>query len=89
MSSDTVRPKRQELVLVDRSVDGTLMCIAPDVAPVVLNDTAMALWELCDGTTSIHEMVEAVCELFAIPADQATLDVDRALDQMRSAGLLQ
>lgn len=55
---------------------------------VVLNPTALALWELCDGSTAIEEMVAAVSELFAIPPPQARQDVETALRQMLQTGAI-
>jgi hypothetical protein len=60
--------------------------VAPGVA---LNPTALALWELCDGTTSIEEMVAAVAKLFALPPNRARHDVQTALRKMQAAGAIQ
>lgn len=54
----------------------------------VLNATALALWELCDGDTSAEEMAEGVCELFAIPRHQAVADVRRTLAEFERVGLI-
>lgn len=54
----------------------------------MLNPTAFALWELCDGRTTLAEMVDAVCDLFEISRDQARSDVAEAIRHMRAAGLL-
>ena len=61
-----------------RDSDGTKVC--------VLNDTAAALWELCDGATTTDEMALAVSELFAIAVDRATVEVKSALEDFRSVG---
>lgn len=55
---------------------------------VVLNPTALALWELCDGTTDVEEMVSAVCRLFAVDRERARHDVECALSDMQSAGVI-
>lgn len=54
----------------------------------VLNPTAFALWELCDGRTTLSEMVEAVCDLFEIGRDQARADVVEGIRHMKAAGIL-
>lgn len=53
-----------------------------------LNDTAFALWELCDGETSVREMVQAVDDLFAGPSEDLARDVLSALEELASDGLL-
>lgn len=54
----------------------------------VLNDTALALWELCNGQNTVEEMITAVCELFGEPADVVRRDVETTLARFDGAGLL-
>jgi PqqD family protein of HPr-rel-A system len=54
----------------------------------LLNDTALAIWELCDGETRVEEMVTAVCELCGMHRDIVVEDVDRILTDFGAAGLL-
>lgn len=54
----------------------------------LVNETALALWQLCDGATSTEEMIEGVCALFDAPRAAIADDIDRALDQLWRAGLL-
>ncbi|MHB1801823.1 MAG: PqqD family protein [Actinomycetes bacterium] len=60
----------------------------PARTTLVLNDTALALWELCDGQTSVQEMVDAVCALFAGPPERLRADVLDALDRLTDSGML-
>jgi hypothetical protein len=55
---------------------------------LVLNESALALWELCDGETTLEDMSAAICEASAIPPDQADEDVRQTLEKLDSAGLL-
>lgn len=54
----------------------------------VLNDSARAIWELCDGTTSSEEMAEAISSLTGISVRQASIDVETALADLSSIGLV-
>jgi hypothetical protein len=54
----------------------------------VLNETALALWELCDGRTTPAEMVAAVEALFSCGRDVAERDVNRTLVEFDRAGLI-
>lgn len=54
----------------------------------VLNDSAKAIWELCDGETSPSEMAAAISELTGISESQADSDVQVALSDLRSTNLI-
>lgn len=54
----------------------------------LLNETAQAIWDLCDGDTTVAEMVDAICTLTAMHRDVVVEDVDRILTQFGAAGLL-
>ncbi len=54
----------------------------------VLNPSALAIWELCDGETTGAEMVEAVVELARLEPATAEADVSAALDQLFHLGLV-
>lgn len=54
----------------------------------VLNDSAKAIWELCDGETSSSEMAAAISELTGISDSQAESDVRAALSDLRSINLI-
>jgi hypothetical protein len=82
----TDRPRRGAFNTVSESPDG--MVVGIESASIRLNATAFALWELCDGNTSVAEMVLAVCQLFDIGAGQASHDVTESISQMREAGLV-
>jgi PqqD family protein of HPr-rel-A system len=54
----------------------------------LLNDTALAIWQLCDGETTPDEMVRAVCQLFGTPTDVVRRDVNRILLEFEAAGIV-
>ncbi len=54
----------------------------------LLNDTALAIWHLCDGDTTLEEMVAAVCDVSGLHPDVVTEDVHRILGEFDQAGLL-
>jgi hypothetical protein len=55
----------------------------------LLNDTALAIWELCDGNTEPAEMVTAICDLCDMHRDVVSEDVMRILGEFDAAGLIQ
>lgn len=70
--------RRGELYIRDRDRD----------VIVAVNKSAAALWELCDGGTTLEEMVLAICELSSIPPERARADVERTLVELEGAGLV-
>lgn len=54
----------------------------------LLNETALALWQLCDGGTTPEEMAEAVAELFGLDRATARREVRRTLDELTEVGLV-
>jgi hypothetical protein len=82
-------PRRTEKVAVRR--DGSLVDVLVDDSGDAfrLNDTAYALWELCDGSTTVGEMVDAASELFAAPPEQLRHDVTVALQHLTDAHLIE
>jgi hypothetical protein len=54
----------------------------------LLNETALAIWDLCDGETRPEEMIEAVCELTGTHRDVVSEDVERILMEFNSAHLI-
>ncbi|MGH9299665.1 MAG: PqqD family protein [Acidimicrobiales bacterium] len=58
-------------------------------AVLSLNESASALWELCDGNTTIEEMVAAICDASAVAPSQALKDVEATIAQLEEAGLIE
>ncbi len=81
-------PRRQTGAALESGRHGAVLLRTRSGAALV-NPTALALWELCDGTTTVEEMVTAVCTLFGIDVGRARSDVSTALDQMTEAGLIE
>jgi hypothetical protein len=53
-----------------------------------LNPTARAVWELCDGTTTIEELVDAIRQVFSVDRAVAVADVTAVVDELEAAGLV-
>lgn len=53
-----------------------------------LNASALAIWELCNGSTTGREMAEAIAELTDLNIEAASVDVTTALDELAERGLI-
>jgi Coenzyme PQQ synthesis protein D (PqqD) len=54
-----------------------------------INDTSAAIWQLCDGNTSIAEIARRLAGDFDVPEERATSAVASFLQMARSASLLE
>lgn len=79
--------RRTDVVLLDTSSRSLVVAEGQQVTHV-LNPTARAIWELCDGATTVGEIADAVCTIFDVTHDEAMADVARALEQLAAAGLV-
>lgn len=81
-------PQRNAEIELRRD-DGVTALVQPGSETLhVLNDTALALWELCDGRTTAKEMVDAICVLFDASPRAVSDDVDRTLREFGALGLV-
>lgn len=73
-----------------RRTDTAIVIWRPGDEPRTLsvNETAAALWELCDGETTVAEMAEAVAELTSQSLTSAWNDVTSTLARFEEAGFL-
>jgi hypothetical protein len=54
----------------------------------LVNESARAIWELCDGATTPEEMASAIAELTSVGMDQARGDVEATLDRLLTLRLI-
>jgi hypothetical protein len=55
----------------------------------LLNGSALAIWELCDGSTSVDEMAHAIAELTSMDLSDARRDVVSAIQALSDLGLIE
>jgi len=63
--------------------------VEPDGTEHMVNATALALWELCDGKTRPDEMIEAICVLFDASRETVVRDIERTLAEFGRARLIE
>lgn len=82
------RPARKPGIWVRRAGDEIIVYDPEKESINVLNSSALAIWELCDGQTLPEEMIEAICDLSKLHPDVITEDVQRILAEFDEKGLL-
>lgn len=93
MSSSTVdwsvaTPSKLGDVWVRREGDQTAVFDPESGRLLRLNDYALALWELCDGSTTASEMAEALSELTGLTADETLREVTETLNALLDQQLI-
>ena len=87
--SVTAKPARRPDVWLRQAGNENALVDPQNGSLHLLNETALAIWELCDGTTSTAEMVEAIVTLFNMHVDVVEEDVKRILGEFEHAGLVE
>lgn len=87
-SLSELRPARVPAVWIRKSRTDTLAYHPGTGGAHLLNETALAIWDLCDGETRPQEMVEAICQLCGMHPDVVREDVARILSEFEDAGLV-
>jgi hypothetical protein len=82
-------PRRRPGVYVEHVGPGHALVDGATGDTHIVNDSALALWELCDGQTALAEMVDAVCELFSASREQVEADLQRTLAEFGRVGVLE
>lgn len=87
MQVDARPIRRQDLEPIKRP-DGQALFDPATRAVHALDATSMAIWEACDGTTTIEELAAAVAELGNIETSESARIVEVALAELSAAGLI-
>ena len=83
-----VTPSKRGEVWVRREGDETAIFDPGSGRLYALNASALALWELCDGSTSPAEMAEAIAELTGRSRGTTTDEVVAILDTLLEQDLI-
>ena len=81
-------PRRRD-DLAARELEGEVLLYDSSGARAhALNATAARVWELCDGTRTLDEIVDGIREIFDVDKPTARRDVERLLVEFGQRGLL-
>jgi hypothetical protein len=65
-----------------------LLVVPGRTTAYALNPMARAIWELCDGSTTIEELTDALCQVFDVTRATAGNDVTDVLEGLVAADLV-
>ena len=83
------RPMRRKDVWLRQSKKENAVYNPATSEVYLLNDTALAIWHLCDGETRPEEMMNAICDLTGLPPEVVAEDLERILLEFDTAELIE
>ena len=84
----TERPKRQDYLEAHPLDDRTVVVDPVSGEYHALNETALLIWEHCDGEHSLDDLADVLVRRFALDPDEARADVRDLVERLEMAGLL-
>jgi PqqD family protein of HPr-rel-A system len=83
------KPTVRELIEFRVLDDFSSVAVDPDSGQAhALTPVATAIFERCDGTMSVNEIVQEIVDIFECDGAQAQSDVVAFVDELRERGLL-
>lgn len=83
------QPQRRDDLTIQRSGDEARLTDPTTGEAHVLNASAFAIWELCDGMTEATTMAEAVAEVTPMDLDEAREQILHTIQLLREKGLVE
>lgn len=84
----TERPRRQDGVLAQQAHGETVLLRLQDGGYYALDEVGAMIWELCDGTRALAEIVTLMCAEFEAPEATVRADVLEFVGDLRRERLL-
>jgi coenzyme PQQ biosynthesis protein PqqD len=82
------RLRRQDGVLAQEAQGQTVLLRLDDGGYYALDDVGATIWELCDGTRAVGEIVATLCSEFDAPEAMVRADVLEFVGDLRRERLL-
>ena len=75
--------------LVGRVVGDEAVLVLPGQGQVkVLNEVGARVWSLADGSRTVHQIAQEICQEFEVEDAQADVDVQHFIDVLVQKGVL-
>jgi hypothetical protein len=81
-------PRRKEQIIAQKGTDEVLLFNMEDGSYYALNEVGNRIWELCDGTHGMAEMVCVLAKEYNAPAEMIETDILEVLGDLRSKDLI-
>jgi hypothetical protein len=81
-------PQRKEQVIAQKASKDFLLFNMDDGNYYSLNEVGCRIWQLCDGTRSVANLIETLAAEYDVSADVLAQDVQEILEQFSSGKLI-
>jgi hypothetical protein len=81
-------PQRTPDCRLERLENEALLFCPATASTVFLNETAALVWDLCDGTRTVSEIVDLLRAAYPESADRLAADVEQALGRFADCGAM-
>ncbi|MDQ3396353.1 MAG: PqqD family protein [Deinococcota bacterium] len=88
MINPETRPKRKEKILKQETPETLVLLNLDDGQYYALNEVGGRVWDLCDGSYRVSELVATICQEYDAPDGVVEADVLELLEELADAGLL-
>lgn len=88
ITSSESRPKRQAQIVVQKGAKDVLLFNMDDGSYYALNEVGHRIWELCDGTHGVAQLVSVLAKEYDAPAEIIETDIREVLEDLRSKSLI-
>jgi Coenzyme PQQ synthesis protein D (PqqD) len=82
------RPKRQEQIIVQKGSNDVLLFSMEDGSYYALNEVGNRIWELCDGTNEVAQLISILAKEYDAPLKIIEMDVIEVLEELQSKNLI-
>jgi len=82
------RPQRREQVIAQKASKDFLLFNMDDGNYYSLNEVGCRIWQLCDGTRSVAEIIEGLCAEYDVSSDVLAQDVLGMLAEFSNGKLI-
>lgn len=82
------QPRAREGILKQRVEDETILFHLEDGQYYALDEVGGRVWELCDGTRSVADVISVICREFEAPVETIEADVLELLGELASEKLV-
>ncbi len=82
------RPRRKERVLTQRAADNWILLDMEDGQYYALDEVSGRVWDMCDGSRRVADVIATLCQDFDAPAGTIEADVLEFLQEMSDERLV-
>ena len=81
-------PRRHEQIIVQKGSEEVLLFNMDDGSYYALNEVGNRIWELCDGTHEVAQLISILAKEYDAPHKIIEMDVMEVLEELQSKNLI-